>query len=483
MKRFRSLILVMLASLGLILAGLTLHGADHWEAPLVDERPDYDLLDIFAFRNPGRPENLVLALDVNPASLPTLNASYFFNRDALYQFKIDTNFDGREDLVIQARFSGTGLAQTVTVKGPASPVITGARNVFLTSGPEVAGSTNQILGPSPEGIRVYAGLRDDPFVVDLAQVNRVLGRRAVHMADRPRDPIDSLEGLNASALIMEFPISLLGNVATTLGRRLVGVWATVSEPATDGLGGFVQIERAGQQVVSTVFVPGALRDAFNLAIPENDLRDFGHLIPDAIGGPDGGGIEALNARYDFLAGAGAFSTAPPLAPRGTNLNPIGRELIRVAVLPDMLRLDIDADPNDLAIGQFGFQNGRRLGDDVVDITFRIARQLFALTILSDPSQTPMPGTLGFDPCTLSNPRCNPNSDPRVNAVLLGTDFIKGDPDLVLGGNERPLGTESANDPEGLTRAQLIQLGFFDSTGFPFFATAHPIPGDRSFPPR
>jgi hypothetical protein len=111
-----------------------------------------------------------------------------------------------------------------------------------------------------------------------------------------------------------------------------------------------------------VFVPQNLRDAFNQAIPENDLRDFGNLIPDAIGGPDGGGIDALNARYDFLAGAGAFGTAPALAPRGTNLNPIGRDLIRVAVLPDMLRLDIDADPNDLAIGQFGFQNGRRLGD-------------------------------------------------------------------------------------------------------------------------
>jgi hypothetical protein len=41
----------------------------------------------------------------------------------------------------------------------------------------------------------------------------------------------------------------------------------------------------------------------------------------------------------------------------------------------------------------------------------------------------------------------------------------------------------SRDPEGLTRAQLIQKGFFDLTGFPFYATAHPIPGDQSFPPR
>jgi hypothetical protein len=136
-----------------------------------------------------------------------------------------------------------------------------------------------------------------------------------------------------------------------------------------------------------------------------------------------------------------------------------RNLLRVALLPDVLRLDVSRPWNDLAIGQFGLLNGRRPGDDVVDIALLVLRQLADVNF---PSALGIPGSgaaragaLNFD-------------DRRVLAVLQGSDFIK--PDNQLGslgdaGNDRP---------------------FANPFAFPFLGAPHPIPGEADtvgFPAR
>jgi hypothetical protein len=117
-------------------------------------------------------------------------------------------------------------------------------------------------------------------------------------------------------------------------------------------------------------------------------------------------------------------------------------------MPDVLRLNVKLAPNDLAVGQFGLQNGRRPGDAVFDIAARLLRQLLDINF---PTSLKVPGS--------GAPRANALAvtDPRVTAVIQGTDFNR--PDAKLGelsdsGNDRPL-----------------------LTAFPFFATPHPRPGD------
>ena len=49
-----------------------------------------------------------------------------------------------------------------------------------------------------------------------------------------------------------------------------------------------------------------------------------------------------------------------------NFSNTSKNLLRAALLPDVLRLDLDLPAENQAIGQFGLQNGRRLNDPSID---------------------------------------------------------------------------------------------------------------------
>src|SRR4030095_13468521 len=148
--------------------------------------------------------------------------------------------DAKEDLVIQVTFDGfeserdprcTSTAaggQFVTVVGPAKPLNVGAVSHLLRRGPEVSGCTNTVL--SSDGLRAWAGLADDPFVVDIGQLNRILGNAQdvfrgftspalgdLRGRDKRQDGtsqdgtsgVDSFGGFNTSALVVEVPISMM----------------------------------------------------------------------------------------------------------------------------------------------------------------------------------------------------------------------------------------------------------------------------------
>ena len=162
-------------------------------------------------------------------------------------------------------------------------------------------------------------------------------------------------------------------------------------------------------------------------------------------------VAVLNA-----VGVTAAPNGAPLLLPSTFAN-TNKGLLRVALLPDLLRLDLDRNPADLAIGQFGLQSGRRPGDNVTEILMRLARQL-ADVKFPNGSGLPGSGALGtrqaLDCTTL--PAC---PDRRVLVVLQGTQFILPDSqlgDLTTSGNDRP---------------------FLPS--FPFLAEPHPLPGETT----
>lgn len=224
------------AALGL--AGLALAraapGSDHQDTVEVELSPRMDINDIYAF--PGASDDrIVLVMTTSSPITPAQSAAASFDPDLLYQFKIDNTGDAVEDLVIQVTFEGEGAGQRVVVRGPAPPARPGTRSTLLKVAPTVRGPIQTVLG-SASGMQVFAGLRDDPFFLDLEQFFRIIpDRRPVtgelaRLPDTPtatafRNPgVDYLRGFNTLAIVLELPEAQL----TAGGSPRIGVWGTIS---------------------------------------------------------------------------------------------------------------------------------------------------------------------------------------------------------------------------------------------------------------
>ena len=206
--------------------------SDHQDTPEVELNQTMDINDVYAF--PGAaPGRIVLAMTT--ASPITPGTALSFNPNVLYQFKVDNTGDAVEDRVIQVTFTGTGAAQQVHLRGPVAPAQKGTMNTLVTTGREISGPVNSIISDG-SGVQVFAGLRDDPFWIDLEQFFRILpDRKPVsgplsQLPDAPtasawRNPgVDFLKGINALAIVIELPVSEL----TAGGTPKIGVWGTIS---------------------------------------------------------------------------------------------------------------------------------------------------------------------------------------------------------------------------------------------------------------
>jgi hypothetical protein len=206
--------------------------SDHQDTPEVELNPKCDINDVYAF--PGSdPSRICLVMTTSsPIARSAVNPS--FDADKLYQLKVDNTGDGVEDLVLQFVFSGTGSGQKVTMFGPDVPVATGQRNRILSRNATLNGNINANLGAA-NGVQLFAGLRDDPFFLDLEQFFRLIpDRRPVtgplavaNPIDPPawRDPgIDYLKTYNTLAIVVELPLDRL----TVGGNARFGVWGTIS---------------------------------------------------------------------------------------------------------------------------------------------------------------------------------------------------------------------------------------------------------------
>ena len=72
-----------------ILTPLALKASDHRDGPLPDQTPGGDLTDVWSFLDPQQPGRVVMALGLNPFSVPALSSTYDFSTELLYQIKID----------------------------------------------------------------------------------------------------------------------------------------------------------------------------------------------------------------------------------------------------------------------------------------------------------------------------------------------------------------------------------------------------------
>ena len=139
--------------------------SDHQDTADVELNPSQDMTDFYAF--PTSNGRIALVLNSYPFISPAAAASASFDKNLLYQIKVDNTGDAQEDLVLQVTFRGTGSTQTVDVRGPFAPTVRGAMgNTLSNAPPVVSGRINTILGSS-SAVQVFAGVRDVPFFIDL----------------------------------------------------------------------------------------------------------------------------------------------------------------------------------------------------------------------------------------------------------------------------------------------------------------------------
>lgn len=231
-RRVRGILAGLLGAACVALATRHASASDHQDTPEVELNPTMDINDVFAF--PGSSAGRIV-LAMTTASPLTPGTPISFNPNLLYQFKIDNSGDGVEDRVIQVTFTGSGASQQVHVRGPMTPAQVGTMNTVVANASETMGPVNAAIGTA-DGVQVFAGLRDDPFWIDLEQFFRILpDRKPVsgqlsQLPDAPsasawRNPgVDFLKGLNCLAIVIELPVAQL----TAGGNAKIGVWGTIS---------------------------------------------------------------------------------------------------------------------------------------------------------------------------------------------------------------------------------------------------------------
>lgn len=244
-------------------------GSDHQQTALTELNPRIDITDVWAF--PGSTDSrLVLATTVASPIVGDQGAR--FDPNALYEIHIDNNQDGKQDLVLQVLFDDmSDGTQQVSLIGPVAPAADTSQLPGPISGAVPGGIVNRVVATEPSILRqalntnltatlasgelqLFAGLRDDPFYIDLEQFFRILpDRRPVEgplatIPDRATAwraacdangnfvanssqfdqthgcPVDFLRGFNALAIVVELPeAAVVGS-----GNGQIGVWATVS---------------------------------------------------------------------------------------------------------------------------------------------------------------------------------------------------------------------------------------------------------------
>ncbi|HEX2606396.1 MAG TPA: DUF4331 family protein [Flavisolibacter sp.] len=203
-------------------AGGILFAADHIDAPAVTGANSAslgsDITDVYAFQSPSDNSKMVFVMNVQGLMSPAASATATFPSNTLYEINIDNTGDNVEDLVIQAIVQN-GKIRTY---GPVAPAATGISSTVVTTGPVAeagvtgyASSAAPVVGTNTQGIKVFAGPRDDPFFFDLTRFKEIIGGTQTSF----RNPgVDTFAGTNVMSIVVEVPKSLLGTAGT------INVW-------------------------------------------------------------------------------------------------------------------------------------------------------------------------------------------------------------------------------------------------------------------
>lgn len=217
---------LLVSLLAVAMVGGIIYGADHIDAPAVTGSGNTsigtDITDIYAFQSPADNSKMVFVLNTQGLMSPATSMAASFPNNVLYEFNIDNNGNNIEDLVIQC------LVQNgkIRVYGPVAPATTGTTSTIVAStayaetSVTAYGAASPSIGSNSNGMKVFAGPRDDPFFFDLTRFKEIIaGTAAAFHAGTVADPShDAFAGTNVMSIVVEVPKSMLGTAAT------INVW-------------------------------------------------------------------------------------------------------------------------------------------------------------------------------------------------------------------------------------------------------------------
>lgn len=442
--------LLAIPALVLLASPLAAHASSHREAPAIAGAPRLDGTDFYMFRSyePGRQDYVTMIANYIPLQDVYGGPNFFdFDDRAVYDINIDNRGIGVPGLRFRFRFtngaknialpiggqnvkvpfvnvgaitatdnSAQNAFETYTVSlvrgfGPneTETPITGAGgqtvfarpidNIGMRSAPDYAAyAANFIYPVTIPGCanpgRVFVGQRREPFAVNLAETFDLLNYKHPIGENFAAAAKNDLADKNITAIEVEAPIACL-----TAGREpVIGGWTTASK--VSAAGNLTQVSRLGNPLINELVIGLADKDKFNASYPINDAKNFlpyvtNPTLPAVMAGFVGGTAPTAFPRTDlvatFLTGIGPN----PVLPNGLNMpaklvHPGEEMRLNTAVMPtaqnDQKRLGVIG--GDAA----GYPNGRRPGDDVVDISLRVAMgRLFTLGLYGKPGDAPSGG--------------------------------------------------------------------------------------------
>lgn len=276
--------------------------------------------------------------------------------------------------------------------------------------------------------RVFVGQRKESFAVNLGEVFDL-----VNIEDPlgPRDAEPSAtEYKNITSFVLEVPAACL----TEGNNPVIGGWTTAHLPRVRTLknnptfkapasqsGDLVQVSRLGMPLVNEVVIGLKDKNLFNAATPQGDAALATYVtnptLPEILELLFGTGAPNNFPRTDLVA---AFATGV----QGLNFLSDGQP-------HEMLRLNTSipavpaATQNNLGVlggDNAGFPNGRRPGDDVVDIELRVAMGVLCHAfpgVFCNPADAPA-GNLPFTDGTLQDASQFDSIFPYLRAPLPGS---------------------------------------------------------------
>jgi hypothetical protein len=416
---------------------------------------------------------VTMIANYQPFQDPQGGPNFFqFDPNALYEIHVDNNGDAKEDITFQLRFKNTSKKTALTIGGKSVPIPlmysgpiagvnpaslnvretytvdmvkgdrrTGTRTRLANAagvtefdkpidnvGDKTFGSAtgyetyaNQhiydIVIPGCGAGRVFVGQRKEPFYIAVGKIFDLFNLNPLGAETGQKN---DLEMKNVSSIALEVPIACLA----TATEPVIGAYTTASvrqgrlinpapasglNNATKEGGAWSQVSRLGMPLVNEVIIGLDDKDRFNASKPSGDAQFLTYVTNPAFPAV----VESL---FPTAKAPTNFPRTDLVAAFLTGISGLNQP--KGAVPSEMLRLNTSiaatalASQSPLGVAggdNAGFPNGRRPGDDVVDLSVRVA--MGALCVL----------TTSTDKFAVG---CKPGDAPVGGAAL--TDGVRKD---------------------------------------------------------
>jgi hypothetical protein len=235
--------------------------SDHISGPRAVAEPVADITDVYAFPSPERPGHLVLVMNTLPFAKP----SDALSEGLIYRFRLRplTTSEANDEAPFVAggrefAFDCVFAAPTTTDDGtPAEQDGT----CTTSEGDTVSFRVNDVDGDNAHGVRVFAGPRWDPFMMDAPAALKTIATGKLAFTDPGTIYLD---GKNVVGLVVEIDNAVFEDA------QFVGV---VAETLTRGKHN-VRIERVGRPEVKNMMLGPKQHDQVNRDLEIRDIYNM-----------------------------------------------------------------------------------------------------------------------------------------------------------------------------------------------------------------